>query len=180
VEFLLSQGIGPQDKLLALAPGAAHTTKRWPEENLAALLGRLARPGRRFLFVGDARDAEAAARILVLAGEAGRGAVIAAGRTDFPRLAALLHRCQGLVTNDSGPMHVAAALGVPLVALFGPTVREFGFFPRGPRSRVMEAALACRPCSVHGAELCPLGHHDCMRKLTPPDVAAVLEEAIQG
>ena len=71
-------------------------------------------------------------------------------RTTLRQTCALLARCRVLVTGDSGPMHLATAVGTPVVALFGPTTREWGFYPCGPRDLVLERALPCRPCSLHG------------------------------
>jgi heptosyltransferase-2 len=77
-----------------------------------------------------------------------------------------------LITNDSAPLHLATAVGTPLVALFGPTVPEQGFGPRGARDLALgHAGLACRPCSAHGPKVCPLGHHRCMRELAVETVA---------
>jgi heptosyltransferase-2 len=68
-------------------------------------------------------------------------------------------------------MHVADGQDIPLVAVFGPTGRELGFYPQGPKAAVVEISdLACRPCSLHGDEKCPRGHHDCMNKLSPEKV----------
>jgi heptosyltransferase-2 len=75
-------------------------------------------------------------------------------------------------------MHVAEALGVPITALFGPTVRAFGFYPQGDGHRVFEQDLACRPCSVHGSPACPLGHHACMEKTEPFDVSQHLRRQL--
>jgi heptosyltransferase-2 len=83
-----------------------------------------------------------------------------------------------LVTNDSAPLHLATAVGTPVVAVFGPTVPAFGFGPRGARDRVVEhPALACRPCSAHGPQVCPLGHHRCMQELSVESVAAAVAAA---
>ena len=70
---------------------------------------------------------------------------------------------------------VATAVGRPVVALFGPTVRAFGFFPYQARSMVLERELRCRPCSSRGGDSCPLGHHRCMIDIHPPQVAAAVE-----
>jgi heptosyltransferase II len=79
------------------------------------------------------------------------------------------------VTNDSAPLHLATAVGTPIVALFGPTVPEFGFGPRRATDVTLGwDGLACRPCSRHGPPVCPLGHHRCMRDLTVETVAAAL------
>lgn len=71
-------------------------------------------------------------------------------RTDLRQLIALLAQADALVTGDSGPMHLASGVSTPVVALFGPTCREWGFFPTGENDRVLQAPLACRPCSLHG------------------------------
>ena len=87
----------------------------------------------------------------------------------------LLGRASVLVTNDSAPLHLATAVGTPVVAIFGPTVPAFGFGPRGFRDRVIEhPSLPCRPCSAHGPHVCPLGHHRCMRELSIDEVAAAV------
>ena len=84
---------------------------------------------------------------------------------DIGRLAALLAQFDAVLCHDSGPMHVAAAVGTPVVALFGPTVPAQGFGPRGTGDRTLGVTLGCRPCSAHGPQVCPLIHHRCMRDL---------------
>jgi heptosyltransferase-2 len=90
------------------------------------------------------------------------------------RVAALLGRLSALVTNDSALMHAAAAVGTPVIALFGPTVTEFGFAPAGPGHRILERSLDCRPCSVHGSAHCPRGHFRCLKEIAPEDVLEAL------
>ncbi|HEX9894642.1 MAG TPA: glycosyltransferase family 9 protein, partial [Gemmatimonadales bacterium] len=90
--------------------------------------------------------------------------------------AALIERATVLVTNDSAPLHLAGAVGTPVVALFGPTVPAFGFGPTGAADRVVEVSgLACRPCSTHGPMVCPLGHHRCMIDLPVRSVLAAFD-----
>lgn len=104
----------------------------------------------------------------------------AAGGLSLRASAALIARAAVLVTNDSAPLHLATAVGTPIVALFGPTVTAFGFGPRGARDRVVEhASLVCRPCSAHGPMTCPLGHHRCMRELSVESVATAVA-AVSG
>src|SRR3989304_6567858 len=93
-----------------------------------------------------------------------------AGKTTLRELASLMERCDLVVTNDSGPLHMAGALGKPVVALFGPTVEEFGFTPLNNQSLVLSKDLPCRPCSLHGSNRCPLGHHHCMNTIQPDEV----------
>jgi heptosyltransferase-2 len=114
----------------------------------------------------------------VLARAPGR-AHSAAGELGLRASAALLARAAVLVTNDSAPLHLATAVGTPIVAVFGPTVPSFGFGPRGRRDVVVEhPSLGCRPCSAHGPQVCPLGHHRCMRELSVETVAAAVEAVL--
>jgi heptosyltransferase-1 len=129
---------------IALQPGARWPNKRWPAESFAELARRLAAryADVRFAVLGGAQDrplAETVARAVP-----GRSLNLA-GETSLPELVEWLRRCALLVTNDTGPMHVAAALGKPLVALFGPTEpRRTG--PYGRLDAVLQHPLPCAPC----------------------------------
>jgi heptosyltransferase-2 len=151
-------------RFAALAPGSVWGTKRWPY--YAELASVLDRPT---VIVGGHDDVSLANAVVAAA--AGR-AVSAAGALTLRGSAALLQRASVLVTNDSAPLHLATAVGTPVVALFGPTVPEFGFGPRGMDDVALgHEGLACRPCSRHGPQICPLGHHRCMRELSVDIVA---------
>jgi len=171
--FLSSRGLGTTRQLIALAPGAAHFTKRWPPHHWAALVKRLVDGGNDVVLVGgpaDRADAESAAA----AGEA--AAVSAAGAFDLLGSAALLKRARALVSGDTGVMHLATAVGTPVLALFGPTVEQFGFFPYHAKATVLQRDLSCRPCSSHGTATCPLTHHRCLQDLQPVDVLEALRK----
>jgi heptosyltransferase-2 len=159
---------------VAVAPGSIWGTKRWP--GYAALGARLAeRAG--VIAVGGPDDAGLGEEIVAAVRAAGGRAANACGRLGLREAAALIGRAAALVTNDSAPLHLAAAVATPVVAVFGPTVPEFGFGPRGPRDVVVErAGLACRPCSSHGPQTCPLGHHRCMREILVVDVLRAIDE----
>jgi heptosyltransferase II len=75
-------------------------------------------------------------------------------------------------------MHMATAVGTPAVALFGPTVEAFGFFPYTRRASVLELALPCRPCSSKGGPRCPLGHHRCLADINPDSVYGRVREFV--
>jgi heptosyltransferase-2 len=159
--WLLRQDV--RSPFVAVAPGSVWATKRWPY--YAELIACLE---QRSVVVGSGEDAPLATAIVEAS--AGR-AVSAAGTLSLRQSAALIRRAAVLVTNDSAPLHLATAVGTPVVAIFGPTVPEFGF---GPRRRgditLGYHELPCRPCSKHGPPKCPLGHHRCMRDLTVDQV----------
>jgi heptosyltransferase-2 len=169
VDALLSQHGWGGEPLIALAPGSVWATKRWPKyPELAANLDA------RLAIVGSVADRELA---LEISRAAGSRAIDCTGVLSLLGSAELIARAHVLVTNDSSPSHLASAMGTPTVAIFGPTVPEFGFGPLAPRSRVLGlSALACRPCDRHGPRRCPLGHWRCMREITPRDVVAAVHE----
>jgi heptosyltransferase-2 len=154
---------------IAIAPGSIWGTKRWPY--YGELARQLSLPA---VIVGGIEDRALGEEIV--ATSAGN-AYSAAGSLSLRGSVALIAGARLLITNDSAPLHMATAAGTPIIAVFGPTVPSFGFGPRGARDRVVEHHhLPCRPCSAHGPEVCPLGHHKCMRELP---VERVLE-AIEG
>jgi lipopolysaccharide heptosyltransferase II len=163
-------------RLAALAPGAAHATKRWPIAHWSALAGRLAAAGYRAVVVGGPEDRGLAQQLVAEGG--GNPVVSAAGEFSLQETGALLARARVVVSGDTGVMHMATGVGTPVVALFGPTVAQFGFFPYQARAVVLERALDCRPCSSTGTATCPLGHHRCLADITPEDAAAAVERLV--
>ena len=167
---LLERSGARGEALVALAPGSVWGTKRWP--GFAELAGALDARGLRPVVVGGPDDRALAATIRATCAEA----IDATGQLGLLGSAALLARCRALVTNDSLPLHLASAMDVPTVAVFGPTVPAFGFGPLARRSQVVEhPAMPCRPCHPHGPATCPLGHFRCMRDVTVGSVMAGLE-----
>lgn len=169
VDSLLHGSPAGGASFVALAPGSVWATKRWPYySGLAQLLGA----DFPIVVVGGAVDGGLARAVA----SAAPGRVLdATGRLTLLGSAELIRRAKVLVTNDSAPMHLASAVGTPTVAIFGPTVPEFGFGPLAPQSAVVgHEALACRPCDRHGPRVCPLGHWRCMRELTPGQVHQAL------
>jgi heptosyltransferase-2 len=166
---------GIQGEFVAVAPGAAHgSAKRWPADRFGALCRQLARAfDRPCVLIGDPRERALGATVRAHA----RGsAVDLTGRTDIAGLAGILASAWLFVGNDSGPAHLAAALGRPGVALFGSTsARHSG--PVGP-VRVVQHPVPCAPCFEPA---CPLGHLQCLRGIAAEAVLdaarAALEEA---
>jgi heptosyltransferase II len=172
-EFLAAAGIGTNRQLIAVAPGAAHFTKRWPMHHWTALARRLIENGNDVVVTGGPADRELAAEVVEAGGER---AVSAAGEFDLQGSAAVLKRARALISGDTGLMHMATAVGTPVLALFGPTVEPFGFFPYHAKATVLQRELYCRPCSSHGGPKCPEVHHRCLQDLTPDDVLEALRK----
>lgn len=172
---LLHDG-GVEDGFVALAPGSIWGSKRWP--HYGELARRLANRAA-VVVVGGPDDAGLGDEIRRAAEDGGgrRRVVNACGKLTLRQSAALIGRADVLVTNDSAPLHMATAMGTPIVAVFGPTIPEFGFGPIRPGDVALGLdGLPCRPCSRHGPRECPLGHHRCMRGLSPDAVFAAIEE----
>ncbi len=165
---------GVEPPVVALAPGARWATKRWPAERFAAVADQLSELGIRIVLCGGPgdRDAFAAFRSVVRA-------PIAADLSFLPldALAASIARVQLLVACDSGPVHLATAVGTPVLALFGPTsVARWGPSPPG---RALSLGLPCAPCSNHGGDYCPEGHHRCLGDLAPEAVLAAARDMLR-
>jgi lipopolysaccharide heptosyltransferase II len=173
---LAELGLGRGRALVAMAPGAAHATKRWPTEGWIRLSRRLVSTGAEVVIVGGPEDTELANTIVAgargaLSGTEECRVASVAGSLGLQESGAVIRRAAALISGDTGAMHMATGVGTPVVALFGPTVRQFGFFPyRAARSAVVELPLECRPCSAHGGASCPLGHHRCLRTIAPETV----------
>ena len=174
--LLMEDGWDGRAPLVALAPGAAYGgAKRWPPESFGELAAALAADGVGCVMVGSAADAPTAADVARSFGgretaRAGGGRLHnVVGRTDLSTLAGVLTLCRTLVTNDSGAMHLAAAAGVSVTALFGPT-DDTATRPLGDAHAILTHPVWCRPCMLRE---CPIDHR-CMRGL---GVDAVLASA---
>ncbi len=163
-DFLAGLGLSGARPLAALHPYATHANKAWPMESWQALAGLLDREGWDVLVLGRLSPGQESPF-------AGLGPRDLTGRTDLRQTCSLLARSQALITGDSGPLHLGTAVGAPVTALFGPTSREWGFFPSGVRDTVLERALVCRPCSLHGRKRCSRGLA-CLAEISPEEVLA--------
>ncbi len=157
--------------LVGIAPGAGFATKRWPAENFLEIARGLIREHQAdILLLGNKADRELTSP---MASALGAGVYDWAGTLTLQQSAAAVASCDLLISNDTGLMHLACALRVPVLAIFGPTTRELGFFPVGPESEVIEnEELSCRPCSHLGGERCPKDHFRCMREILPAQLLA--------
>lgn len=170
-ERLAAFGWRPGHTLIALAAAAAYgPAKEWPAERYATLVDLLA---QRFaadsILVGTAAERP---RCETIAAASSHGAIVMAGQTTVGELIATLSLCDGFAGNDSGPMHLAAALGIPTCAIFGSTDPN-RTRPLGPRIRVLRRGLDCSPCL---ARRCRFGHYNCLGDIAPVEVAGALED----
>jgi lipopolysaccharide heptosyltransferase II len=163
---------------VALCPSAKHFTKRWPREYFVDLAIHLVRTlNMRILLLGGPEDHAYNEDIRRLISP--RDTINLAGDLSLLQSAAVMDHCELVVSNDTGLMHIAAARRRNLIAIFGPTVRELGFFPFGETSYVVEhTTMACRPCSHIGSNTCPKDHFRCMKELTPDRVLKILHDRI--
>jgi len=141
--------------LVALHPYATHQAKEWPRDHWLKLIAMLEENDMDWFVIGRS-DAQLLAE----------NANDLTNSTNLRETCALLDRADLLITGDSGPMHLACGVNTPVAAMFGPTVKSWGFFPAGPKDRVIETPLPCRPCSLHGAKACDRGF-ECMTGITP-------------
>lgn len=166
-------GIRDDRMIVGVNPGSTWATKRWTVDGYAELcLALQRRHDAQIVLFGGPDDRDTVEAILQ---RTGGGVASLVGHIGVKELAAAIERCRVFVTNDSGPMHVAVARGVPVVAVFCATTPSLGFFPHSSRAVVVEKDLACRPCGSHGGRLCPLGTDDCMRLIKAGDVLAAVE-----
>ncbi|MEI6089184.1 MAG: glycosyltransferase family 9 protein [bacterium] len=149
---------------IAIAPGAKHFTKRYPAEKLIEFANELSKIADcHFVLLGSNDEIEPCAAI-----SAGLGKLSTnlAGKTNILESVQELSNCDLLVTNDSGLMHIAAARNVPVIAIFGSTIKEFGFAHYRENFTIISVDLKCRPCTHIGRKSCPKGHFNCMNLIT--------------
>jgi lipopolysaccharide heptosyltransferase II len=162
------------EKVVALCPGARHFTKRWPADRFARVGAAFVQKlDAKVLLFGGAADEPLCKQIAwELNNQAGtERASSFAGQLGLLETAAAMQYCDVVITNDTGLMHIATAMQRKVVAIFGSTVKEFGFSPYDPGAVVVESlGLQCRPCSHIGRSECPERHFRCMTEVDPDDV----------
>jgi heptosyltransferase-2 len=177
-EIFRSRGIHATRPVMGVNPGSVWPTKRWLPEGFARTIELLKQKyDCDVVLFGGPDDAAVAKNIDGLCGGA---AVNLAGRLSLRELPVAIGRCSLFISNDSGPMHIAVAQGVPTVSIFCATTPSLGFYPYSSRAIVLEKALPCRPCSSHGGRRCPLGTEDCIRLITPEHVIQAVDKLLRG
>jgi heptosyltransferase-2 len=172
-DLLRSRGVGPEEMLVGLGPGAVFgDAKRWPADRFA-IIGDWAvqRWGARVLVMGSQGETDICNAVRA---SMSRNALNLCGQTALDEAMAIVKRCHLFVTNDSGLMHVAAALGVPTVAIFGST-NPAATGPRGPQTAVVQHHVECAPCLKRR---CPTDFR-CLMSIPPEAVWAEMEKLRQ-
>jgi len=150
-------------KIILVAPGSKWFTKKWPIEYFNELLKKLAKKSEyRIILIGGQEES-------MLNMYTDKNIINLMGKTSLLDVAELCNRSNIIVTNDSSPIHIASAFEkLHIVAIFGATTKELGFFPWSKNSEVLENNnLDCRPCGLHGGDKCPKGHFKCMLDIKP-------------
>jgi lipopolysaccharide heptosyltransferase II len=162
-----------QKNRIAIAPGARHWNKRWPAENFTKAALELISHGYHIDLHGAKEDVIITKEI---ASDLPSGHFTDyAGQLDLHEAAEKIGEASLIISNDSGLAHVAEAVGTKVIAIFGPTVKEFGFAPRSADAIVLEIeGLYCRPCTAIGLGHCPEKHFRCMREIMPKGVIDAL------
>jgi lipopolysaccharide heptosyltransferase II len=173
-ELLPRAGETPIPPIVGICPSARHATKQWPAERFSATAAALAREtGGMCILFGSAGEVARCKEILMnIKQDLPDAAVLdLSGQLTLLETAAAMDRCAVVITNDSGLMHLAAARQRKIVAIFGSTTEQLGFFPPRARSVVLEnTTLRCRPCSHIGRAHCPKKHFRCMVDISAPQV----------
>jgi heptosyltransferase-2 len=168
LELFLPKDVNPaitkNADIIGLCPGSVHKTKMWPEEYFFELGNIFVNKGYKVVLFGGKSDKQICKKIANQI----PGSVDLSNDNKLYETSANMKICKTVICNDSGLMHTAVASNIPVVAIFGSTVKEFGFAPYKSKSLVIENnSLSCRPCSHIGLAKCPKKHFNCMQTLTP-------------
>jgi ADP-heptose:LPS heptosyltransferase len=167
-DWLRQHGLGPDRPRLAMCPGAAYPYKMWPAENFGALAGHLNRRGARCLVVGSGSEKPLADKMQA----ASDAPLVFAMGLSLREVSALIACMDLMVSNDTGPMHIAQSVATPVLGLFGSTSPET-IGPRNPWGRVVRAPIICEPCTT---KRCP--EAGCMQAIMMDDVIAIAERML--
>ncbi len=169
----IKANLNDDENIIGFAPGSRHFTKMYPENYFVDLGKKLSENGFKIAIFGGKSDKEICAEI----SKQIPNSVDLSNDNDLFQTAAGMKKCRVIICNDSGLMHTATSVNVPVIAIFGSTVKEFGFAPYKTRNLILENnLLSCRPCSHIGKEKCPKGHFKCMLEIKPE---FVFEKTIQ-
>lgn len=162
-------------RLIVIAPGSKWFTKKWPKEYFCELIQNLKENKNYQLIIVGGKEEKDIELNLDLTYE---NIQDLRGETSLLELAEIINRAEVVVSNDSSPIHITSAFPkTRIIGIFGPTIREFGFFPWSKNSKIFEVEnLECRPCGIHGGNTCPQKHFKCMLDIKPKKVEKEINE----
>ncbi len=156
--------IKKKKKVVSIMPFAKWQTKEWGDDKFSDIAKILSEEtGAKILILGGTNDAM---RAKAVAGNIGRSAILLAGKLTLPETAIALSISDCLISNDTGVMHLGGAVNIPVIALFGCTTEELGFFPVNKTVEIIQIPLNCRPCTAKGLKDCPKKHFKCMNDIS--------------
>ncbi|BDU49843.1 lipopolysaccharide heptosyltransferase II [Haliovirga abyssi] len=160
-------------KIVVIAPGSKWFTKMWPIEYYNLLLKKLEKLNIKVLLIGGKEEEKL--NIIETS-----NTVNLIGKTKLLELVEIFKRSTVLVSNDSSPLHIAAATDIYIIAIFGATTKELGFYPWTKNYTIIENSnLDCRPCGLHGGNECKEGHFKCMKDISPDEVYDEIVERLE-
>jgi heptosyltransferase-2 len=172
VQDLLKKFDLENKKWIALFPGSVWATKMWRKEGFQEVGNALQKRGYKIVVMGGPDEKDLGEEVSAAIPDS----IDLCGKTSLLETIKLLSIAELIVGNDSASSHMAALVGKPVVAVFGPTVLQFGYRPWSKNSAVVEIdGMTCRPCGPHGHKKCPLGHHNCMKQLSSKEVLRVID-----
>lgn len=172
-EALLEENNIPADKqLICIIPGSKHFTKTYPAENYVELISKFDKTRYSIILVGKGNDKKIINSIM---SQCKNNAYDLYNKLNLFELTELLKKCTLVIGGDTGPIHIAESLNIPLIMIAGSSVKEFGFYPQSDYAIILENNhLNCRPCTHIGREKCPKGHFKCMKEITSELVWEIL------
>lgn len=164
------------ERYIGICPGSRHFTKMWPKEYYVNLCRKLIKDCCQVVLFGGKADRKICAEIKSEVPEA----INLQNEDDILQTAADMKMCTAIYCNDSGLMHTASAVSVPVIVFLGSTIKEFGFTPYKNKNVILEnSSLRCRPCSHIGRKKCPKKHFKCMLEITPQTAFDALQKIIK-
>ncbi|MFH0948771.1 MAG: glycosyltransferase family 9 protein [Elusimicrobiota bacterium] len=172
LDFFIDPALGgSKNQYVGICPVAVWKTKRWPKENFVNLAKKILEKNNcKILIFGGEKDFDYCEDIKKQVGDRAKNLC----GSSLQETAVALRECKCLLTNDTGIMHIAEALSVPTVAIFGPTAEEFGFYPQTEQSKIISKKFLCKPCSTKGSNKCPVGDSRCMNDISVEEVYPAL------
>ncbi len=158
-------------QLIGIFPGALHKTKQYPIEQTADVINNLS-DKFHLILLGSTNELSLSEKLVSLSN---KEVTNLCGKLTIFEMISAINDLDIIITNDSGPMHIAAALNKSQIAIFGATHPKLGFAPMNKNAIVLTADVDCQPCSLHGSTSCPLDHFNCMKSIMFTEIITSLE-----